>query len=101
MIPTQVVIPIARYLLQNQENDDKILAQDLNTVYELKDLAKILIVAHQQQITKAYNKNINVRRFQIGDLVLRKIFQNTKDPNVGKLAPKWEGSYLIEAEVGK
>ncbi|KAK1411203.1 hypothetical protein QVD17_37749 [Tagetes erecta] len=34
-------------------------------------------------------------------MVLRKTFQNTTNPADGKLAPKWEGPYLIEAEAGK
>ena len=71
VIPTDVVIPMARYLLQDQVNNDGILAQDLDTIDELRDLAKIRIAAYQQRITKAYNKNIKVKRFQIGDLVLR------------------------------
>ena len=45
--------------------------------------------------------NIRLRRFQIGDMVLRKTFQKTKDPSVGNLAPKWEGPYLIDVEAGK
>ncbi|KAJ0508863.1 hypothetical protein HanIR_Chr11g0522111 [Helianthus annuus] len=34
-------------------------------------------------------------------MVLRKAFQNTTDPADRKLAPKWKGPYLIEAEAGK
>ncbi|KAJ0480769.1 hypothetical protein HanIR_Chr13g0635381 [Helianthus annuus] len=49
----------------------------------------------------AYNKNVRIRKFQVGDMVLRKAFQNTTNPADGKLAPKWEGPYLIEAEAGK
>ena len=37
MIPTEVVILTERYEIQNQENNDKILAQDLDTVDELRD----------------------------------------------------------------
>ncbi|KAD6454503.1 hypothetical protein E3N88_09209 [Mikania micrantha] len=33
-------------------------------------------------------RNIRVRTFQIGDLALRKAFQNTTNPADGKLAPK-------------
>ena len=101
LIPTEVVIPMARYLLQDQEYNDRILARDLDIIDKFRDLAKIRIAAYQQRITKAYNKNIKFRRFQIGDLVLRKTFQNTKDPSTGKLTPKWEGLYLIDVEAGK
>ena len=100
-IPSKVVILTARYLLQNQENNDRILAQDLETIDKLRDLAKIRISSHQQRINKAYNKNIKVRRFQIGDLVLRKTFQNTKDPSAGIFDYKWERPYLIDVEARK
>ena len=59
------------------------------------------MAAYQQKIVYSYNKNIRLRRFQVGDLVLRKAFQNTTNPTDGKLAPKWEGPYLIDAEAGK
>ncbi|KAI3783284.1 hypothetical protein L1987_42361 [Smallanthus sonchifolius] len=74
---------------------------DLETMDELRDLAKVHIAAYQQRIAKSYNKNIRIRRFQVGDLVLRKAFQNIINPNDGKLEPKWEGPYLIDSEVGK
>lgn len=45
--------------------------------------------------------NIKIQRFQVGNLVLRKPFLNTKDPKDGKLAPKLEGPYLIDSEAGK
>ena len=99
MIPTEVVIPTARYLLQDPQTNNRILAEDLDTIDELRYLAKIRIAAHQQRIAKSYNKNIRIRRLQVGDLVLRKTFQNTKDPVDGKLAPKWEGPYLIDSKA--
>ena len=101
IIPTEVVIPTARYLLQDPQTNNRILTEDLDTIDELRDLAKLRIAAHQQRIANSYNKNIRIRRFQIGDLVLRKTFQNTKDPADGKLAPKWEGPYVINSKAGK
>mgnify|MGYP001603442730 CR=1 FL=1 len=100
MIHIEVVIPTARYQLQDQENNDRILAWDHDTIDELRDIVRIRIITHQQRISEAYNKNIKVRRFQVGDLVLRKTIQNTKDPNTGKLEPKWEGPYPIDSKVG-
>ena len=33
--------------------------------------------------------------FQPGDLVLRKVFENTADPSVEKFQPNWEGPYIV------
>ena len=101
MIPTKMVMPTARKHLQDRSTNLETLLQDLEAVDELTDAAKLRMAAYQQRIAKAYNKNIRIRRFQVGDLVLRKAFQNTTKPGDGKLAPKWEGPYLIDYEAGK
>ena len=101
MIPTEMVIPTARMTMRDHEQNSEALFQNLDTVDELRDLAKVRMASHQQMIAKSYNKNIRIRRFQVGDLVLRKTFQNTINPTDGKLAPKWEGPYLIDSEAGK
>lgn len=59
------------------------------------------MTAYQQMISKTYNKNIITRRFHLGNLVLRKLFQNTAKLNASKLGPKWKGPYLIDSEGGK
>ncbi|KAD0364780.1 hypothetical protein E3N88_44379 [Mikania micrantha] len=94
-------IPTTRSSLQNLESNKEILYEDLDTVDELRDIARIRMTTYQQKIAKSYNKNIRIRRFQVGDLVLRKAFQNTTNPADGKLAPKWEGPYKLESEAGK
>jgi ribonuclease HI len=101
VIPTEMVIPTARIIYQQPETNAENLLQDLDTINELRDLAKIRLAAYQQRIASSYNKNIRLRRFQQGDLVLRKAFQNTTNPADGKLAPKWEGPYLVDSEAGK
>ena len=70
MTPTEVVIPTARYYLQDPQTNNRILAEDLDTIHELRDLAKIRIAAHQQRIAKFYNKNNKIRRFQVCYLAL-------------------------------
>ncbi|KAK9073810.1 hypothetical protein SSX86_006404 [Deinandra increscens subsp. villosa] len=101
VIPTEMVIPTARVTLQDSQYNSENLLQDLETIEELRDLAKVRMASYQQRVAKSYNKNIRLRRFQVGDLVLRKAFQNTTNPADGKLAPKWEGPYLVESEEGK
>ncbi|KAI3802237.1 hypothetical protein L1987_30367 [Smallanthus sonchifolius] len=101
MIHIEMVIPTARTNIQTPETNNEALAHDLDTVDELKYLAKVRIAAYQQRIAKSYNKNIRIRRFQVGDLLLRKAFQNTTNPSDRKLEPKWEDPYLIDSETGK
>ena len=42
-----------------------------------------------------YNKRVRPRRLEVGDLVLCKVLTVTKDPNQGKLGPRWEGPYRV------
>ena len=37
-----------------------------------------------------YNKRVKLKQLDIGDLVLRKVTQATKDPSQGKVGPTWE-----------
>ena len=39
--------------------------------------------------------NVKLRPLAPGDLVLRKVLRNTKNPTWGKLEPNWEGPYCI------
>ena len=41
-----------------------------------------------------FYSRVRDRKFQVGDLVLRKVF--IRDPAAGVLGPNWEGPYLIE-----
>ena len=63
-------------------------------------------------MARYYNKKVKVRRFNISDLVLRKVTQATKDSSKGKLGPAWkepyqvtchskEGSYYLKTLDGK
>ena len=82
---------MARTGLQDSETNSQTLSQDLDAVDEIRDAAKIRMASYQHRVARSYNKNIRIRRFQVGDLVLRKAFQNTTKASDGKLSPKWEG----------
>lgn len=63
MIPQEVMILIARTRFYNHEENDKSLAEDVDTMDELTDLAKISITTYKKRITKSYNKNTKIKRF--------------------------------------
>ena len=46
-------------------------------------------------MAKHYNSKVRYRDFQVGDLVLRKVMDATKDTSQGKLGPNGEGLYKI------
>ena len=46
-------------------------------------------------MTEYYNKRVKLRRLNVGDLVLRKVMPDTKDPTQGKLGLTWEGPYKV------
>ena len=55
----------------------------------------------KQTIERHLNRNVKAKIFQIGDYVLRRVFQNTQEVNTGKLSIKWEGPYQTSQVVGK
>ena len=50
---------------------------------------------YQKQLAKTFNQKVQHKQFSVGDLVLRKVVRNTKDPADGKLIPNCEGLYKI------
>ena len=80
IIPTEIGMPTIRTSVLEQENVELVI-KDLDTVDELRESAAIRIVSsYQRRLANAYNKRVKPRMFQSGDLVLRKVFENTVDP---------------------
>ena len=56
----------------------------------MKQMAK-----HKEAMARYYNRKVKVKRFNTGDLILKKISQATKDSSQGKLGPAWEVPYEV------
>ena len=50
---------------------------------------------YQQRIKNAFDKKVRSRKFNQGDLVLKKISHTVKD-NRGKWAPNYEGPFIVK-----
>ena len=85
----------------DEDMNQELLNHNLDTIDELCDKAYLCTTFYQQKVALHYNKNIMVRTFKIGDWVLRRVFQNTKEVGAGKLGPNWEGPYKISKVVGQ
>ena len=71
------------------------LLNELDIINECRDQVLIRIQNYQLAAAKYNNSNVRSRRFKEGDLVLRKVFQNTAERNTGKFGANWEGPYKI------
>ena len=63
------------------------ISKDLDMTDELREASAIHIASYEQRMENLYNKHIKLRAFRVGDLVLRKVFENTVDPVAGKFQP--------------
>ena len=84
---TKAVIPVAigltslrREFFDEQSNDDQ-----LKLNLDCLDEASQRMTKYQQKMAEYYNQRVKLKRFNIGDLVLRKVTPATKDLAQGKL----------------
>ncbi|XP_019085487.1 PREDICTED: uncharacterized protein LOC104715243 [Camelina sativa] len=73
----------------------EMLTDRLDELEEERDKALLRIQNYQLAAAKYYNKKVHNRHFDKGDLVLRKVFENTAEPDAVKMGANWEGPYLV------
>ncbi|XP_015169020.1 uncharacterized protein [Solanum tuberosum] len=52
------------------------------------------------RITRAFNKKVRVRTFEVGQLVLKHIFPHQEEYK-GKFAPNWQGQYVVHKVLSR
>ncbi|GKV02582.1 hypothetical protein SLEP1_g15004 [Rubroshorea leprosula] len=91
-------IPSLRVSHFDPARNDLLLREDLDLLDEVCERARLRTMAYKQKIANFYNKRVRRRSFKIGDLVLRKAGLTGFETRFDKLAPNWEGPYVV-AEV--
>lgn len=99
VIPLEIGLPTLRTELAENSSNDAVILRDLDLAEEKREQASIRMASYQNQIARAYNKNVKPRSFSPRNLVLRRVLGSAKDPAHGKLGANWEGPYRI-ARVG-
>ena len=94
VIPTEIGLPTTRTATPESENAESVV-RELDASDELWEVAAIRVASYQHRLENSYNKRVKPRVFQPGDLVLRKVFENTTDPTTRKFQPNWEGLYVV------
>ena len=100
VILLEIGLPTLRTSEWEPTKNDLAQSQALDLLEERRKQAMIRLSSYQQQLKKGYNKNVRPRSFQQGDLVLRKVMGNAKNPTDDKLGPNWEGPYRVRSITG-
>ena len=98
-------------MYQDKDNEEQ-LRLNLNLIDEVRIDAEHRTTEYKNLMARQYDAMVKPRRFNIGDLVLKKVSLATKNPTHGKLGPNWEGpcriinckrqgSYYLEALNGR
>jgi hypothetical protein len=95
IILVEIGLTTLRTTFHKEEENEGQLRLNLDLLDETREKAARRIALYQGKMARYYNTKVKLRRFEVGDWVLRKVTQATKDPSQGKLGPNWEGPYKI------
>ena len=69
-------------------------------IEERRENAMVQLAYYQHKLKQGYDMSVKLRPLAPGDLVLRKVVGNTKNPAWGKLGLNWEGPYCVTSVAG-
>ena len=77
-----VKVGLVSYQVKTYENkrNQQELNNNLDLIDEVREEAMKRMAKHKEAMARYYNRKVKMRRFNTGDLVLRKVSQATKNP---------------------
>ncbi|KAL2937299.1 Gypsy retrotransposon integrase-like protein 1 [Bienertia sinuspersici] len=84
-------------LLSQEEENAKLRLAELEVLDEKRLRAQQKLDCYQARLSRAFNKKVRVRSFQVGDMVLavrRPIITSKKTGS--KFTSKWDGPYVVQ-----
>ena len=95
VISVEIEMPNFKISNFNNENNKIKLRLNLDLFDKKRERAAVRQAAYKHQVAEYYNQRVKHKSFLPVDLVLRKVTLATKEPNIGKLNPTWEGPYKV------
>ena len=81
-------------MCQDEDNEEQ-PHLNLYLIDEIRMDTEHRTTRYKNLMARHYDAMVKPRRFNIGDLVLKKVSLATKNPTHGKLGPNWEGPYKV------
>ena len=100
IIPLENGFPTMRSSAFTLDGNNELLKKNLDLIEERREKAMVQLAYYQHKLKQGYDMNVKLRPLAPGDLVLRKVVGNTKNPAWEKLGPNWEGPYRITSVAG-
>ncbi|KAA0055891.1 uncharacterized protein E6C27_scaffold438G00090 [Cucumis melo var. makuwa] len=100
ILPLEREIPSLRMAIQEElttEDNARLRLQELEALEKKRLEAQQALECYQVRMSKAFDKQVRPRSFQVGDLVLvvrRHIITTRHTGN--KFTPKWDGPYIVK-----
>ena len=73
VIPVEVGLTSLRFKTYEDQKNQQELNSNLDLIDEVKEEAMKRMAKQKEAMTRYYNRKVKVRRFSIGDLILRKM----------------------------
>ena len=97
VVPVEVGSPSLRRLDFDLQKNQEAMRVHLDMLSERRDMAQLKVDLYQGRIKRYFDKKVVPRKFEIGDLVLKKV--TPADHTI--LGPNWEGPYKIAEVLGR
>ena len=95
VIPAEVHMANHTMMMYQDKDNEEQLHLNLDLIDKVRADAEHRAAKYKNLMTRQYDAMVKSWRFNIGDLVLRKVSLATKNPAHGKLGPNWEGPYRV------
>ena len=95
VIPAEVHMANHRVMTYQDKDNEEQLRLNLDLIDEVRTDAEHKTARYKNLMARQYDAMVKSRRFNIGDLVLKKVSLAVKNPAHGKLGLNWEGLYRI------
>ena len=82
------------------DGNEELLKRNLDLIEERRENARVQLAYYQHKLKQGYDLSVKLRPLAPGDLFLRIVVGNAKNPAWGKLGPNWEEPYCITTVAG-
>ncbi|KAL5754599.1 hypothetical protein ACOSP7_022819 [Xanthoceras sorbifolium] len=89
VLPTEAFIKTKRVHSYSPTDNDSELRTSLEELNERRKNARLKAAALQQRTSKYYNSKAKPKRFEVSDLILKKVIPSTRDPTAVVMDHRW------------